>query len=760
MRTKIKFFTFGFAMHIMTFAENIPTTNDQSQKKSADEETSGLQTVVISETVPNRNVGQAARKVDVLTAADIENLAGKDTVEILSTIPGITDESGSGQHINVRTKRPPGMTSPAVTFLDGIKLNGLEYGYVNWEMINPALIDRIEVYKSGAPVSFRSPGRGVVAVYTKKAQELPLSLITSFKMGSYGLMAGTANAAFSIKGALQGFVNLNYEVCDEYMVSDQRSNAGISGGLGGNIKNFYIKAEAGHNRAVKNTEYYYFNETDMLENRRGPKKMTRTIYGGLYYHVTNDIKSAFVHRQSEKNITNTWYIGRIGYGNDRVRIEDAVSYRQEQNNYRYNKTGDHFVWYSNNNKWYSNYLLSGGNLGDDETSGVLANRLDVNIFALKDVLTLSTGWEYLKETHLKVQKYTNRSETNSEMDNYSHGVYLSGEFSPIKPLTLNIGGRYDDVLLVTHFPLRTVNTREKGFLHEKRLRLREPSYQAGLNFKIKEHMLYGMYSYEKEFFENSRYADAIEYYYVEGLSSTVINTRPESVRPETVRTTEIGSKGRIVDPLSYDTTLFYGIIQDRLVNVYDDNNNLIGMYNAGKSRMYGAEARLMGKIKKVFSYDASYGFLDHKWVTLSKKNSYYTNAGTNYDGSTKWISDTSRSGVTNLGDVFVARSPRHSFSASATITPVHFASLMLRYTWQEAFWLDELNTERAKTVQNVDARLNLKYTFIKRVTASGYFGVNNIFNELHDRRASVDGRSTMVFPKPGRTWVAGIKVAY
>ncbi len=130
-----------------------------------------------------RDSGPSA--VDIISVSDSDRQV-KTVSEVLEARAGVQvtryGTAGSYSSIYVRGTN----ANQIVVYIDGIPLSDSVSGEVNFENIPLDSIDRIEIYKSFAPLYFGTPGiGGVINIVTKKRMNFPETGIT-VSAGSFG----------------------------------------------------------------------------------------------------------------------------------------------------------------------------------------------------------------------------------------------------------------------------------------------------------------------------------------------------------------------------------------------------------------------------------------------------------------------------------------------------------------------------------------------------------------------------------------------
>lgn len=124
------------------------------------------------------------------------------TADLLSAAPGVRVRRfgglGAYSAVSVRGSN----VSQVTYYLDGVPLSHAQYGVVNAADLPVAALDRIEVYRSGAPASFSDAGGGVVHLVSRAAERAELEALVSYadfetrRLRLWGSDAGERLAGF------------------------------------------------------------------------------------------------------------------------------------------------------------------------------------------------------------------------------------------------------------------------------------------------------------------------------------------------------------------------------------------------------------------------------------------------------------------------------------------------------------------------------------------------------------------------------------
>lgn len=207
--------------------------------------------------------------------------AGQDSVaEILSRHRGIQMyNSGGPQTVTSVFLRGANATQTLV-LIDGMRINSSTSGVVNWNAIDPAMIERIEVVR-GAASSLYGSGAigGVINIITKKGeQDRPLSAWADIGAGSHhtfksalgfsGAQGGWDYALSSSMAESTGFNATNRLSSNYDADTDGYSQHALSGSLG-------YRWRAGHHIGITVFNGYMNGAFDQGPDPMGSRTLTR-----------------------------------------------------------------------------------------------------------------------------------------------------------------------------------------------------------------------------------------------------------------------------------------------------------------------------------------------------------------------------------------------------------------------------------------------------------------------------------------------------
>src|SRR3546814_8321324 len=134
---------------------------------------------------------------------DLQKEGQNSVAEILAKQPGIQLYSNGGPQTQTGVMLRGNEPRHTLVLIDGIRVNSLISGATNWNAIDPAMIERIEVIRGAASSLYGSDAiGGVVNIVTKKTgEDRPLSAGGDFGYGTYDTFKSSAG----ISGAQDGW---------------------------------------------------------------------------------------------------------------------------------------------------------------------------------------------------------------------------------------------------------------------------------------------------------------------------------------------------------------------------------------------------------------------------------------------------------------------------------------------------------------------------------------------------------------------------
>ncbi len=485
--------------------------------------------VVVTATKTERTVKNVSSTVTVITKEEIAKSNAKAVLDILKQVPGVYayDQYGAGVegHISMRGFAPYG-SQRVLIMVDGVTLNSGNDGYVQQSRL-PALenIERIEVVKGPSSALYGPFAMGgVINIITKKGPE-KISAETDIGFGRFN-----ARKYRLEKGGTSG--NLNFRI-----------GAGYRGGDGYRDNTGFIK------RDIQGKFSLDIDKTSDL------------IFD--FDAQSSDVKYAGSLTEAQYNQDRRQAVSPSSGDLESHRI--SLTYNKDINEFNRIKGQVFTTRYDYDYPGTYHYKAD-----IDGVGGELQYTLSHPLAGMENSFVLGTS---LKRDEIDYKYYygTTSPQTLRTDDNTKAlywGMYLQDELTPFKPLTITLGGRFDqaDYDYNVLYDYKGAVNRSRSF--------DEFSPKLGALYRLTEDIsLYG--NIGKAFMPPSAYNMFTSQY------------RNPDLTPEIAWNYEIGVKTLLFKRLSVQVA---GYLMDVEDEIYLGSDNIY--HNTGKTRHKGIESEL------------------------------------------------------------------------------------------------------------------------------------------------------------------------
>lgn len=247
--------------------------------------------IVITSTKTGRAVNEIPARATVLTEKTLQSLPVLSADDALQYVSGLSVSRSLGILSSRSTVSLRGMGSEqgrTLILLDGVPINKADGGTVNWNLINPAVLEKIEISKGAGSSLYGSNAMGgVIHLFSKRPTE-PFSAVATTEYGSMNtastrllLRSAVNHWQFQLNGMARtsdGFIADTNEVDTSYhkIRSDLREHQ-LGGSVGYAINaNHRLEASALYYRGIRGTGRLY---------TMGTPKGTRNNYTNTLYSL-------------------------------------------------------------------------------------------------------------------------------------------------------------------------------------------------------------------------------------------------------------------------------------------------------------------------------------------------------------------------------------------------------------------------------------------------------------------------------------------
>lgn len=191
-----------------------------------------MEMIVVTATRTAALMEEVPQRIHKIETKTIEDYPASNTDNLLRMIPGINVNRSSGifsRNSSVTMRGMPG-ASRSLILLDGVPLNKSAGGTINWHLITPDEIDRIEVVKGpGSALYGNNAMSGVINIITKKPQKNIQGMINA-GYGTYNTIKGQFNLNGKSKQAKGLYWKLGgfYRQGDGYLIEPEETRDSLN----------------------------------------------------------------------------------------------------------------------------------------------------------------------------------------------------------------------------------------------------------------------------------------------------------------------------------------------------------------------------------------------------------------------------------------------------------------------------------------------------------------------------------------------------
>lgn len=177
-----------------------------------------LDNVVVTASRTPQILEEAMGDISVVGREELQRAGGDSVAQILSRQPGVQITTNGGPQTATGVMLRGANTSQTLVLIDGMRINSSVQAGVNWNAIDPAAIERIEILRGAASSLYGSDAiGGVVNIITRKGeQDRPLSAWADFGIGTHS----TVKSGTGFSGASAGW---DYSISASMTESDGHS---------------------------------------------------------------------------------------------------------------------------------------------------------------------------------------------------------------------------------------------------------------------------------------------------------------------------------------------------------------------------------------------------------------------------------------------------------------------------------------------------------------------------------------------------------
>jgi len=305
------------------------------------------------------------------------------------------------------------------------------------------------------------------------------------------------------------------------------------------------------------------------------------------------------------------------------------------------------------------------------------------------------------------------------------GPFATLTWSPVAPLTLNVGARWDDLRFDVKDHFLADGADNSGTRD-----MTAVSGHVGASYVITG-ALTPYLNYSTAF---------------ESPTTTELNARPDGtggfnadLGPQRIRTLEGGVRGSLSDRLSYSLSAFNSYADDAIIQ-YLETNGRAYFRNAGRTHNTGVEAGMAARAARWLDVSVAWTEANYRFVTYRVPNRAITDT---LDGKRE----------AGVPDRFVRLGVRAHWRQ---------ASLDADHTWSGSMFADDKNTVKVDDWGRgaLNVRLAWSGTF-GALALAPFVAANNLLNQAYVGSVTLNGANNRVLePAPLRNYYAGMELGW
>lgn len=707
-----------------------------------------------------------ASNLNNIAGKKVDEERGKNIVDVLESVPGVTAEVQSGDSVKimlrgVEAQRYMGEKPGVAIVIDGVPVTE-RTGRVNIDLDN---IDSIKVIKGGASYLFGEDAlSGAVVITTKRGAKMA------------GFTASAEAGSFQYNKKLLRWGYAGEQLVGHIQATDARSNDYYDQGAWART---YVDGKLQYLIDDSSDLTFGFEKSKRAKDSHGTVtgvtnalRDPRSVAGGKDYARLYDVNldklnltyakdfgaegellvSAYQYKDHTKfksgssgflRTAGGAFLNGTSAASSLSNIRDGYTTLNDNNQTQRGLKGE---WRKGGER---TGVMAGMELRRDEDRAYNTNLVSYSTSGAPTVAASAVNQAGAVTADQKVATRTN-------------ALYGEFKWQLLEPLTATVNGRYDNI--VSGFDSNIALT-AAGKINSGSRTFDVWSERFGLNYALSEdHELYGNVS------SGFRIPTAAQLY-GSSISLTGVVAANPALKPEQSWNKEVGLRAK---------SELFGVAVDTDVAVFQiDRDNFIlntgGQYqttsgatsanaleqyqNIGGVRNRGLEAGLKTDARQIWSGDVAYTWLDARY--------------TRYDNY--WMSMGPRGTplpsvhYSNTGKA-VPRTPRHKLNLTARYRPVPAWAITVEMNAQSGMYADDVNVVwvGGRSVYNLMANYEMK---TERGSKISFFAkVDNLFNRYYygTIRGSSDSNGDNVYNaedpsivvNPGRVWTAGLSMVF
>ena len=317
-----------------------------------------LDPVVITATLLPQTTWEVPSMVSVIDSVKLRSQSALSTDNYLQTIPDLFINRSNGvfsKNASVTMRGLDG-TNRVLILYDGAPLNKTSYGFINWSLVSPDLVDQIEVVHGPSSALFGNNAMaGVINIRTKEPINSPFYGSVTGEGGSFGLYGARATIGGKLpitKRGINVMVNGFYRHGDGYIIQQPQDRDSTC------VLAYLMEKGLAYKVTIPTTDSSsFYIGGNLYQDKRGSGKKVYLSDGSYDSYTTNRFRFGYKGKVGNTKLEMYGYAQKEKYLNQTDNINKTGEYKLSNT---YQTSGDMGFWLNaSKNILQSNQIIAG-----------------------------------------------------------------------------------------------------------------------------------------------------------------------------------------------------------------------------------------------------------------------------------------------------------------------------------------------------------------------------------------------------------------
>jgi len=298
--------------------------------------------IVITATLTPQSTWEVPAMVSVIDSVKLLSQSALNTDSYLRTIPGLFIDRSKGVFSKNAAVTMRGLdgSNRVLILYDGAPLNKTSYGFINWSLISPDMVDQIEVVHGPSSALFGNNAMaGVINIRTKDPVDSPFYGSVTGEAGGFGLCGTRAMVGGELpitKRGIKVMVNGFWRKGDGYIADPPQVRDSTSAKLYLMEKGVVLKAII----PISDSSTFYLGG-NLYEDKRGSGNQVYLSDGSFDSYTTSRIRFGYAGRIDDFKLEVYGYAQKEKYLNQTDNVNSSGDYKLSNT---YQTSGDIGIW--------------------------------------------------------------------------------------------------------------------------------------------------------------------------------------------------------------------------------------------------------------------------------------------------------------------------------------------------------------------------------------------------------------------------------